>query len=170
MTNVFAWLALGVSCLSFTWQLISWRRSGARVVVHSELTVAPREFFDDEDRMLDEQGMVVVASNVGRQEVSIYMAGFKFPKQVKVTGAQRVFRMPDNDGEETLPYRLAPQAEYACWFSYRELVDFTDDEELCAATELVPIVRAGRKEIEGKFHRVVSRQGRPAHFRRPEVR
>lgn len=165
MTNIVAWLALGVSCLSFAWQLVSWRRSGARVLVHSEITLAPPECFDDEDRILDEQGMVVVASNVGRQEVSLYMAGFKFPKQVSVRGAQRISRMPE-DGEETLPFRLAPQAEYACWFSYRELVDFTRDEELCGTTELLPVVRAGRKEIAGRFYPVVSRDGPPTYFQR----
>jgi hypothetical protein len=118
VTAVVAWLALAVSTLSLTWQVVSWQRSGARGRPECGTTI---------ERVGGgaEQCLVYASvTNRGRTATSVQELGFALPKDRLPRGC--VHSGYNLDGEKTLPARLEPggQVKLTCeWESIERWLD-----------------------------------------------
>ncbi|WP_130347833.1 hypothetical protein [Herbihabitans rhizosphaerae] len=143
MTTVIAWLALGVSIVSLTWNIFSWIHSGARVSVRSA-----EEFVFQQP---SKRRIVVVATNAGRLATTVHEVGLKLSatssKSGKLIGPVVIKAGPAERYE--LPVRLEPGDELLVKFDDPGLADIFDYG--IEPSDFVPSVRAGRKWINGRF-------------------
>lgn len=162
MTTVVAWLAFGVSAVSFMWQILTWMRSGARVIVRSAMALRATQSEQvngnveaDEDRVTiveSSREIVITAVNIGRQATIVHEVGFRNPTR---NGRHQSNLPPLNyrnskPNRENLPARLEPGDEYVQYFDLDPLKQVFSDIPL---NQIVPVVRVGRRWIEGKFSR-----------------
>lgn len=137
-----AWIALAVSCLALGWQIVSWTRSGPRIVVKSVEELIAGE--------PDHRRVAVVVVNVGRASTSVQVVGVAPPGAIE-GGAKlgQVGFVANEDHPGGLPKRLEAGDEMVVKFDLHEVLAMMGDVKL---SELVPYARSGgRKWTVGKF-------------------
>lgn len=100
---VLAILAFLLSCVSLTWQIVSWRRSGPRVVVNAS------QSFPVYDHGLGDQMVAVTARNKGRAATTVMGWSLEFPNGDNLIMQRQLPWTP------SLPHRLEAHSE-ATWF------------------------------------------------------
>ena len=131
-----AWLALAVSLSTLMWQVVSWRRSGARVRVWCEALCFG-----------DEAYVEVHILNTGRFATTVKEAGYRLmPGRRPVEGKTQYWASDESD----LPYRLEGHEEITV------KVPLAEDRRLAElaaenpAWNLFPYVYAGGRLIFGE--------------------
>jgi hypothetical protein len=135
MTAVVAWLALAVSLGSIAWQVISWVRSGSRVRIQL-VDARPAE---PESSL--EEGIALVATNVGRLAATVYEIRLELAYETKVSmrdSQQRMLVLAAAARDVTLPVKLDPGEE-------TQTVWDADEVDL-----LLGYARNGRRDLVGR--------------------
>lgn len=95
--------AVMLSCVSLTWQIVSWRRSGPQVVVDAS------QSFPVYDHGLGDQMVAVTARNKGRAATTVMGWSLEFPNGDNLIMQRQLSWTP------SLPHRLDAHSE-ATWF------------------------------------------------------
>ncbi|GAB3081232.1 hypothetical protein [Micromonospora schwarzwaldensis] len=120
-------IAIVMSSITLTWQIISWRRTGAVVKVTAKLGFVPG---------LDGNFVVIEASNSGRTAVTVTGYGLKCPDGGNLIQFDRVPLSAE------IPHRLEPGAE-ASWLMPIENVQAVCAERGVRYQDVVAWVRLG---------------------------
>jgi hypothetical protein len=132
----FSLLALCASAVSISWQVYSWRRSGARVKVTAShgFTVGP---------MPGDDLVFITAVNSGRANTIVRQFGFKLPDKKTLIEFESYLQ------PVKLPADLAPGGEVSFWYSRARLQAAAAEHKL-QASDMRPFVRSGHGEIVGR--------------------
>ncbi|WP_158852818.1 hypothetical protein [Saccharothrix deserti] len=138
-----AWVALAVSLLSLGWQIISWVRSGARIIVKS----ADEFIFAEPKR----RRIVVVVTNVGRMATTVQQVGLKASNTAVKQGKVMPSDVSVGPGErDELPKRLEAGEELIIRFDGPDMQDYVAAG--IESSDFVPYARsAGRKLTTGRY-------------------
>ena len=127
VSEILSVVAIVMSSITLTWQIVSWRRTGAVVKVTAKLGFVPG---------LDGMFVVIEASNSGRTAVTVTGYGLRHPNNHDLIQLDRVPLSAE------LPHRLEPGAE-ASWLMPMENVKATCAERGIRHQDLVGWVRLG---------------------------
>ncbi|AGL20931.1 hypothetical protein [Actinoplanes sp. N902-109] len=127
VSEILSVVAIGMSSIALTWQIVSWRRTGAVVKV-----VAKRGFVPGLDGMF----VVIEASNSGRTAVTVTGYGLRSP------GGNNLIQLDRLPLSAEIPHRLESGAEVS-WLMPMGNVQQTCAEQGIRHQDLVAWVRLG---------------------------
>ncbi|MFI7672787.1 hypothetical protein [Actinophytocola sp. NPDC049390] len=142
MTAAVAWLALGVSLLSLTWQVVSWQRSGARARPACGTTIE-RLGTRPEQHLL-----YVSVTNQGRLATSVQELGFALPDKQLPDGC--VHSSYNIDVDKTLPTRLEPGGQLRLTCEWQDIDRWLDGAGCPPDVPLRPYALIGGRMTYGK--------------------
>jgi hypothetical protein len=167
-STVIAWLGVGLSSASLTWQLVSWRGAGARLLVNTA-------YAHESQAGKTARALGVVVTNNGRLATSIHDVRIEVPKKKKVMGL-----IPQADHNllasnyslenelnqlrrAELPRRLEAGDQFIALYDAEKVIKSIRDGDL-RMTEVVAKVRSGRKTYVGTFQPAVVNVSLPEDF------
>jgi len=142
MTAAVAWLALGVSVLSLTWQVVTWQRSGARGRPECGITV------ERVGKSAEQYLLYVSVTNSGRLATSVQELGFALPRKQLPKGCRHSGYNVDID--KTLPARLEPGGQVKLTCEWSAIEHWTENAGSAPDVRLRPYAVIGGRMAYGK--------------------